>query len=100
MEPADPFTIQGRPYIDDKGDFAVITGGDGDHGGGRPADDSPADVGKVIAIVEKDPSIGLLKIRSQTGFGTQRISRMLEKDGWEKETGVWVKKQLVDESSY
>jgi hypothetical protein len=100
MEPADPFTIQGRPYIDDKGDFAVITGGDGDHGGGRPADDSPADVGKVIAIVEKDPSIGLLKIRSQTGFGTQRIGRMLEKDGWEKETGVWVKKQLVDESSY
>jgi hypothetical protein len=101
MEPADPFTIQGRPYIDDpnKGDFVVITGADeDDYHGGRPADDNPADVAKVLALVEGDPSIGKQAIRRRTGFGISRVERILEADGWSKETGVWVKTQLIGET--
>src|SRR6202020_3282445 len=78
MEPADPFTIQGRPYIDQKGDFAVIATAEDEQSGGRPPDDDPEAVAKVIKLVESNPSMGIQAIRRNTGFGISRIDRILE----------------------
>ena len=88
MEPADPFTIQGRPYIDQRGDFAVLKPDD-EETSGRPIDDEPDDVAKVIKLVESNPATGLPPIRRATGFGYDRITRILNENGWRKENGVW-----------
>jgi hypothetical protein len=90
MEPADPFTIQGRPYIDEKGDFAVLAAFEDEHAGGRPADNEPDAVAKVIKLVESNPSIGRNAIRRATGLGDDRIVRILDESGWKKENGLWV----------
>jgi hypothetical protein len=86
MEPADPFTIQGRPYIDQKGDFAVIDVA-------RDEEESPnnpeTDDSKVIDLVRGNPSIGLGSIRRATGFSTDKSNRILHEGGWKKENGVW-----------
>jgi hypothetical protein len=96
MEPADPFTIQGRPHIDQKGDFAVLATAN-DESCGRPSDDNPDDVAKVIELAERDPSISKIAIRRATGFGNDRITRILDESGWRKENGLWVKSDPVME---
>ena len=85
MEPADPFTIQGRPYINEKGDFAVV---DSDE---TPAAQEP--VGKdgdekVLELVKAEPSIGLQTIRKKTGYGIPRIERILSVT-FAKKNGLW-----------
>ena len=92
MEPADPFTIQGRPHIDEKGDFVVLDMAREE----EPAsDDSMSDKDKVILAVKKDQTIGLLAIRRLTGFGPDKISRILKENHFEKENGKWTEKAAV-----
>jgi len=86
MEPADPFTIQGRPYINDKGDFVVIDSV------AEPVQEPISKDGdeKVLALVKAEPSIGVISIRRKTGFGESRVLRILNDNGWIKENGLWV----------
>jgi hypothetical protein len=93
MEPADPFTIQGRPYIDQKGDFAVMDLE-------RSEDEAPVAATSddaVIQLLESDPTIGLNELRRKTGFGSDRVRRIITDGGWSKETGLWVQKVLEAE---
>jgi hypothetical protein len=98
MEPADPFTIQGRPYINEKGDFVVSesqTGQDGQEPGSKEGDE------KVLALVKVEPSIGIQTIRRKTGFGVPRIERILSDHGWAKENGLWVyRKQPIPPTAF
>jgi hypothetical protein len=88
MEPADPFTIQGRPYINDKGDFVVIDSV------AEPAQEPISKDGdeKVLALVKAEPSIGLQTIRRKTGYGIPRIERILNDHGVVKENGLWTQR--------
>jgi hypothetical protein len=94
MEPADPFTIQGRPYIDQKGDFAVIDGRDRDEP--QESQDSADKDAKVVELVRATPSIGVRAIRRATGFGPDRIDRVLSENGWIKEGGLWKQADPVE----
>ncbi len=94
MEPADPFTIQGRPYIDQLGDFKVIDTFRSEPG--RPEDNTPGDVEKVVSLVAGTPSIGILAIRGRTGFGADRITRILKENQWAKVNGLWTRQEMVD----
>jgi AAA domain len=89
MEPADPFTIQGRPHIDKQGDFVVIDTT-------REEEPSTTDDSRVISVVEKDPTIGLGSIRRQTGFGTDKISRILEENNFKKLDGKWARLEVME----
>lgn len=89
MEPADPFIIQGRPYIDQRGDFAVLDSHRDDQQPAAPSHDTDGDDSRVIDIVKAQPAIGQLAIRRQTGFGTDRINRILKAQGWAKSNGIW-----------
>ena len=84
MDPADPFMIQGRPYIDQRGDFAVVD---------LHAEDleptSNGDDAKVLELVMAEPSIGVMSIRKKTGFGHERVQRILDDGKWVKRNGVW-----------
>lgn len=86
MDPADPFTIQGRPYIDQKGDFVVI---DTHAEEGAPANDDPEDVAKILNLVKEQPSVGLGKIFKLTGIGSERAKRILDENKLTKIGGLW-----------
>jgi len=86
MEPADPFVIQGRPYINDKGDFVVV---DSDSEAAQEPVSKDGD-DKVLELVKAEPSIGIGSIRKRTGYGGPRVERILSDNGWVKENGLWV----------
>jgi hypothetical protein len=89
MEPADPFTIQGRPHINENGDFVVVDSVI------EPVQEPVSKDGdeKVLALVKAEPSIGILAIRRKTGFGDSRVQRILSDNGWVKENGLWVSRK-------
>jgi hypothetical protein len=85
MEPADPFMIQGRPHIDQKGDFAMLDR--------RDAVEEPISKDgdeKVVELVRASPKIGIIALRKATGFGEARVLRILTDRGWGKKDEVWV----------
>ena len=84
MDPADPFVIQGRPYIDEKGDFVVLT--DKEEPANLSSDDKAAMVAKMI---DKDPTIGILKIGRALGIGTDRVGVLMGELGYKKTDGEW-----------
>ncbi len=86
MEPADPFVIQGRPHIDQKGDFGVL-----DLRPEEPESSEPKpDDQKVLILIKQNPSIGQHAIRRQTGFGGSRVERILRDAKVSKINGLWV----------
>lgn len=85
MEPADPFTIQGRPYINEKGDFVVV---DSDNESAQEPASKEGDE-EVLKLVKAEPSIGIIAIRRKTGYGDSRVHRILNDHGWNKENGLW-----------
>jgi hypothetical protein len=91
MDPADPFMIQGRPYINERGDFAVVD---------LHAEDLEEPVSKegdeaVLALVKAEPSIGTRAIRARTSFGDTRVNRILRDNGWVKREGLWTQELPV-----
>jgi AAA domain len=92
MEPADPFTIQGRPHIDRKGDFVMLdTAREGEPSSTSASDDDS----KVISIVENNPTIGVQAIRQQTGFGPDKITRILKEKNFVKGNGRWSRLEAI-----
>jgi hypothetical protein len=85
---ADPFVIQGRPHIDQKGDFVVLA--DVPNLGCSQMNDDAAAIKAVLGIATVGSTIGLLAIRKHTGYSTDRVKRILDEAGRKKEDGVWV----------
>lgn len=92
MDPADPFVIQGRPFIDDPAihDFRLVT-----------TQQAPSNLredkdSEVIRLIEQYPKIGVLKIGRQLGIGTEHVKRVVREHGFEKdENGLWQQPILV-----
>lgn len=92
MEPADPFTIQGRPYINEKGDFVVVDSVT------EPTQEPVSKDGdeKVLELVKAEPAIGIIALRRKTGYGGPRVERILSDHGVIKENGIWAFKQETE----
>lgn len=90
MEPADPFIIQGRNYIDEKGDFVVLTTAADERGMSEPPT-APAVPDKLLALIKADQKISLRRLARQSGMGHERIENILAATCWvrNQETGVW-----------
>jgi len=43
----------------------------------------------LISLVQNDPTIGLRAIRRATGFGHDRITRILKEKRWNNQSGLW-----------
>jgi hypothetical protein len=96
MEPADPFTIQGRPYINERGDFVVLES----NGGDDPAEtmEIAVNTDKVQAMIEKvraNPKTSSRELRKDTGFGLTRVKNTMAGRGWVQDVGVWVNKSTT-----
>ena len=87
MEPLPPFVIQGKPYIDQRGDFVVLDSKDYD----APFSETKDDDRKVLDLISENPNITVRAIRKATKMGADRISRITEAAGLEQgENGVWI----------
>lgn len=95
MEPAEPFTIQGRPYINEKGDFVVL---EHEHGSEDPAETKePENKGgddKLFAIVKGAPTITYRGLAKATGYGMGRLRNALQQAGWVQREGLWVNESV------
>lgn len=80
FEPAAPFRIQGKPYIDEKHDFVVLTE--------ASAEDLEAQINSAI---EKNPKISINRLRSQFGIGAQRLEKLAGKRNWIHDSKTWGK---------
>lgn len=83
MDPADPFVIQGRPYIDQTGDFRVLATEveeiEGHEESIAPvAEDLDA---KLAAEIKKDPEISLRKLCAAVGAGHTTVNTRVYKEG-------------------
>jgi hypothetical protein len=80
FEPAPAFRIQGKPYIDQRHDFVVIT---------EPnAEDLEAQINSAI---EKNPKISISKLRGQFRVGAERLEKLAGKREWTHDGKVWAK---------
>jgi hypothetical protein len=92
MEPVDPFVIQGRPYIDQKGDFVVLATGNEGEAVQPQSNDGDA---KVLEIVKNDPTAGVRAIKRATGYGSDRIYRILKANHFSQVGGQWQCESLL-----
>lgn len=76
FEPLPPFHIQGRPYINQIGDFAMI--------------EEPSDEEKLLRALGQDPSATVRQLATMIGVGINRISTLAEEVGWKKEGKIWI----------
>jgi hypothetical protein len=87
---AEPFVIQGRPHIDESGDFRVLV--DGDFVQSRVVDDIGA---KAARLVSDDPRLTKVALSKIIGCSRNRLEEKLSAHGWEwnatsKRSGLWV----------
>jgi hypothetical protein len=82
FEPVPPFHIQGRPYIDELGDFAMLT---------EPSvPGEQSDIRKLDKAIRTNPTASYRDLGRATGIAIGRISGLAAKAGWRKVEGQWV----------
>jgi AAA domain len=75
-----PFVITGRPYIDTKGDFAVLT-----------SQDSRSIAERVLEVIESDPNVSTKTLRTRFDIGFDRVIAIAKENSWMQSEGVWVR---------
>jgi 5S rRNA maturation endonuclease (ribonuclease M5) len=76
FEPVPPFSIQGRPYINEIGDFGVLI---------EPT--LPGEQDEVVRLstaIQGDPQASYRELQEVTGIATGRIEKVASKAGWTK----------------
>jgi hypothetical protein len=75
FEPVKPFEIQGRPYIDEAGDFALLETGSDENGGQATRDE---ELERLAQLRTANPKAGLRKMGELLGCGKDRAKKLLE----------------------
>jgi hypothetical protein len=86
---ADPFVVQGRPYIDERGDFAVVRQGDLDlEPSGRSVEER---IKKLVGMVTAEPKTSIRSLSRATGWNNADVKRHALGQGWKWMEGKgWV----------
>jgi hypothetical protein len=88
FEPVDTFRIQGKPYIDEIGNFVVLT----------DQESSLEDTGRRAAhLIKAEPKISLTALAKKLGVSRNRLAKEIQIPGWawketSRTTGLWVPK--------
>jgi hypothetical protein len=93
FEPADPFVVQGRPYIDEVGDFRVIARGEIDV---RPVD-ATEKTEMLERMVTANPKVSQRELMRKTGLHNDTIKSRLGEKGftWSPAEG-WQCEQIAE----
>jgi hypothetical protein len=79
FEPVRPFKIQGRPYIDEKGDFGMIAPP------GKTKEQ--LNVERFLSAIKDNPRASFRQLEKITGLGKHAIENIAERTGWRKPGG-------------
>jgi hypothetical protein len=77
FEPVKPFHIQGRPFINQNGNFAMLT----EPGRGH----EQPDLEKFITAIAANPNADYRQLEEMTGIPKARMRKVAESAGWKKE---------------
>jgi hypothetical protein len=83
FEPLKPFHIQGSPYINNTGNFAMLT----EPGRGKERDKKQEEVLRLINAITADLQITYPRLTSLTGISRGRVAEIAALGGWEKPQG-------------
>jgi hypothetical protein len=72
FEPVPAFRVQGRPYIDEKGDFVIL-----DEGKEGIED-------RISEAIEKEPTLSKRALMSRFGVGDLRLTKITNNLGWSR----------------
>jgi len=78
FEPVDPFVIQGRPYIDEVGDFRVIASGELEMPDEQSQDDK---VALLLRLIDENPKVGIKELMRKTGLHNVTLKKKAEESG-------------------
>jgi hypothetical protein len=88
MDPVPPFRIQGRPYIDDDGDFVVLKGVV--DGSSEPTDTKAS---RLVAAIQAKPKANNVELARASGYSRNHINRVAKSLGWVRnDSGEWQEK--------
>jgi AAA domain-containing protein len=87
---ADPFMIQGRPYIDERGDFAILRRGDLD------TDPTAANADRrlqtLVDKITEDKTVSIRTLTALTGWNNAAVKAHAESRGYRQVAGNgWIK---------
>lgn len=80
FDAAPAFRVQGRPWIDKKGDFVVL------------ADDSPELKAQIVAAIEQNPKLSARSLMDKFHVGFERLKKVARENGWQSGKKGWVKR--------
>lgn len=82
FEPLPPFHIQGRPYIDEIGDFALLRE--------ATTPEERAEIEKLDKEIRANPQASYRHLADRTGIALKRIAAVAAKGGWRKIDETWI----------
>jgi len=99
FDPAEPFVIQGRPYLDERGEFVPV-----DVWSNRPEPEAKTPKqdkkgSRAVEIVKANPKVTIKAISQATGLGRNNVRQKLEALGWVRGDGerdLWEQKATGD----
>ncbi len=82
FEAVRPFNIQGRPFINQIGDFGMLV---------APGQTSEqAELEALLKAINSDTKATYRELESRTGIRKDRLARVAAKAGWKKEGDLWI----------
>jgi hypothetical protein len=88
FEPADRFVIQGRPFIDEQGDFEIISQG----GISKPLSKQQQRLDTMLGMIRKDSQVSINKISKATGWNAGAVKNHAAMSGYKRnDNNEWVK---------
>ena len=91
FEPVDPFIIQGRPHIDEVGDFRVIMAGDFNAQTAGNSDDTAKLT--ISRMVEENPQVSLKALMRATGRHNTTVKRLAGELELRQSDAGWIKSE-------
>jgi hypothetical protein len=72
--PPEDFRIQLFPYLDEIGDFGMLTS--------EPPEQQKSEIDRLVSAIEGNPFASKVQLQTATGIGRNRISKMAAAAGW------------------
>lgn len=87
FEPAEPFVIQGKPFIDEQGDFEIIS----QDGKSKPLSKQQERLDTMLEMIRKDSQVSVNKLSKETGWNAETVKNRAAMSGYKRsDGGEWV----------
>jgi hypothetical protein len=89
FDPAETFVVQGRPSIDESGDFEIISEAGVNKQPPKERNQERLDI--MLKMIQEDSQVSANKISKTTGWNAEYLRKHAAVAGYQRIEGVWVK---------